>query len=735
MSRRERILKDLNEDQEKALNYFDGPLRIIAGAGSGKTRVLTRKIAYLINCLAIAPSEILAVTFTNKAANEMNERVMQYSNIDPQNTTVEKPEICTFHALCAKILRKEAHFLGFKNDFQIVDETDKKTILNNIYKNHNLSTQEVKYTRLINLFSMAKNSNFTSDELVSELNQRDNDLASRDSNKLIGQMFDEYNAFLKEKNCFDFDDLIIKVNELFNSIPDVADFWANKYSYILVDEFQDTSKLQYEIIKKLSSKNAQLTIVGDPDQTIYSWRGADVNLILDFDKDFPNTETVILKTNYRSSQKILNAANSLIKYNKKRFSKDLVTDNNLGEEIEFNHAFSPEAEARWVVQKINELKKKKIQLKNIAIFYRSNYYSRPFEQELEKEGINYKVFNGQKFFQRKEIKDALSYLRVIYDFSDVSLIRIINTPARKIGDATLAKLEAFAESKNTNLLDALITHTKELPVTNTVRNEIIKLLNSINRHHKALKKYSIHETLNSLLKDVEYSAYIKNDPTLKGVGEDNIKELLSSIKTWEKNNNPLGKGIKEYLEEISLFSAGDEYEMGTNYVTLMTVHSAKGLEFENVFLVGMNDKIFPHRRSLSSNNPEILEEERRLAYVAITRAKERLFISDSRGFFLDTNEPKVPSFFIKEMGIDLDNKILQNQEVTLDFSIIPEEQIKEINKNIIPGDIIGHTLFGEGTVLEVDQDKIRVQFAGKIGIKTLSKNHNAVRLLSANKED
>ncbi|WP_029512729.1 ATP-dependent helicase [Mycoplasmopsis iners] len=722
--KKEKILKELNAEQLEALNYFDGPLRIIAGAGSGKTRVLTRKIAYLINILGIAPSEILAVTFTNKAANEMNERVIQYT----MGATNEKPEISTFHTLCAKILRIEAHYLGFRSDFQIIDDTDKKVIIDAIYKKHGLSTQEIKFSRLLTLFSLAKNSDFTGDELVRFLNEKEKDPKITTSHDLIGEMFEEYNQSLKEKGCFDFDDLIIKVNELFNKFPNVIEKWANKYSYILVDEFQDTSRLQYEIVKKLASGKAQLTIVGDPDQTIYSWRGADVNLILNFDKDFPEVKTVILKHNYRSTNQILTAANTLIHHNRNRFSKDLVTDNEEGEEIEFNHAFSAEAEARWVVQKINELKKKKIQLKNIAIFYRSNYYSRPFEEELIRENINYKIFNGQKFFQRKEIKDVLSYLRVIYDFSDVSLIRIINTPARKIGEVTLNKLQNFALEKGETLFDAMVNHYKELPVGKSVLEEIVYLLNAIRKHHAALKKYSIHDTLNSLLKTVGYLDYIKADPTLRGVGKENIDELLASIRNWEKTNPD--KGIKEYLQEISLYSAGDEFDNGTNYVTLMTVHAAKGLEFDNVFLVGMSDQIFPHRRSLKGGNEEFLEEERRLAYVAITRAKHRLFISDSRGYYGDNNVNKTPSRFLKEMGIDIDSIILHSDATDLDYSNLNDEkQIKELNKHIIVGDIISHTVFGEGTVLQVNNDSIVVQFTGKHGIKTLNKNHQAIRLL------
>ncbi|OAB49025.1 ATP-dependent helicase [Mycoplasmopsis gallinarum] len=723
MNRKEDILRDLNEDQLEALLYFDGPLRIIAGAGSGKTRVLTRKIAYLINVLGIHPSQILALTFTNKAANEMNERVKQYVGEDS-----DKAEISTFHSLCAKILRVEAKHLGYKNDFQIIDDSDKKFILSEIYKAHNLSAQELNFRNVITTFSLAKNANLLADELLSKLN--DLEPENYQTNVLIVKMFEEYNLMLQKQKYFDFDDLIIQVNNLFNKFPEIATKWSQKYDFILVDEFQDTSKMQYEIVKKLISKNAQITIVGDPDQTIYSWRGADVNLILNFEKDFPNAKTIILNTNYRSTKSILNAANKLIKYNQKRYSKDLVTDNSEGEEIEFIHAFSVEAEARWVVQKINELKKKKIQLKNIAIFYRSNYYSRSFEEELIKENINYKILNGQKFFDRKEIKDVLAFLRVIYDSSDISLLRIINTPARKIGEVTLNKIKAKAVEEDLTIYKTLIKFVKELDITYEAKKNIVDFLNSINKHrHLILKgKHPFTIVLKHFLKEVGYFDYLNNDPALKRTGEENVQELIRSMETWETQNR--NKNLADYLAEISLYSAGDEYDNGTNYVTLMTVHSAKGLEFDNVFLVGMSEQIFPHYKVLLSDDENSLEEERRLAYVAITRAKDRLFISDSRGALNINQKEKKPSRFIKEMGIDLNKFILQTGSINLDLlGETDDEKIKEINKKIIPGDIISHTMYGEGTVLEVNQDNIRVKFVTSGSEKTLSKNHPSIRLL------
>ncbi|AIA29514.1 ATP-dependent DNA helicase PcrA [Mycoplasmopsis californica] len=721
----DKILLHLNTEQKEALLYFDGPLRIIAGAGSGKTRVLTRKIAYLINELAIPPSDILALTFTNKATNEMTQRIHQYT---PPH--LDRVQVSTFHSLCARILRAEAFHLNLPADFQIIDATDQKAIIKRLLPDFEMGEEDesMGVAEILRVISLAKNKNYNSAELVSELN----DLYTEniELNERLGQIFDRYNSHLHELKSLDFDDLIIKTHELFTQNQSVATFWSNRFSYILVDEFQDTSRMQYEIVKKLSGSKTQLTIVGDPDQTIYSWRGADVNLILNFDKDFANTKTIILKENYRSTQKILDAANNLIKHNQNRFHKDLVTNNASGEDIEYTHAFSNEAEARWVVQTINKLKKQKIQLKNIAIFYRSNYYSRPFEEELIKENINHRIFNGLKFYQRKEIKDSLSYLRLIYDGLDLPLLRIINTPSRKIGKLTLAQLQKFAAEKKMSLWQTFLNYAKDLPVSKEVKKNIVDLINNVNYHRRALQSNPIHLVLEKFLNKIGYFEYLNTDVALKGTGKDNVNELIRSIKNWEENNKD--KGIKEYLEFVSLASAGDDYDNSTNYVTLMTVHSAKGLEFDNIFLVGMSEYIFPNVHALSSAKNEDLEEERRLAYVGITRAKKRLFISDSRGVLIGSQIQKKPSRFIKETGIDINKYILQKEAISTNYDDITDhKQIKEINRSMIPGDIISHTHFGEGTVLEVNNDTIVVRFAGSnIGQeKTLSKNHPSIRLL------
>ncbi|WP_406614811.1 ATP-dependent helicase [Mycoplasmopsis hyopharyngis] len=716
MTKREMIFADLNKEQEEALLYFDTPLRLIAGAGSGKTRVLTRKIAFLINEIGIPANQILAVTFTNKAAAEMQERVQQYCNLQEE----EKINAQTFHSLCAKILRIDGEEIGIKRDFVIIDEIEKKQIINRICKNIDYDPDNIDTKSLIKLFSWAKVNMFDKEELEQQMLKKD------DLNKVILNLYEKYNETLKKEKYLDFDDLIIKTNELFKKSPIAVDRWSKMYSFILVDEFQDTSLQQYEILKVLTSKNAHITIVGDPDQTIYSWRKADVNLILNFDKDFPNTKTIVLNTNYRSTKKILNAANNLIKHNSKRFIKDLVTENEEGDDIVFNHAFSQEAEARWVIQKINELKKNKVQLKNIAIFYRSNWYSRIFEEALINEGIHHKIFSGQKFFHRKEIKDALAFLRVIYDGSEVYLQRILNVPPRKIGVVALEKIEKKVKETGLSLYDTLVEYHKDLKFPKETVKEIVNLLNSIKFCRKALETNKISLVLEEMLNRVNYYEYIKADPNLRGTALENVKELINSIDEWERKNPD--KKINQYLEHVSLLSAGDEFDNFSNYVSLMTVHAAKGLEFENVFIVGLSDQLFPHNRSLTSSDDEKeqLEEERRLAYVAITRAKKRLFISDSRGTLFDTKTEKIPSRFISEMGINIDDFIIQNNIVS---NFDEENDNKKANNKIIVGDYISHTTFGEGQVVYVDNWSIEVKFLKFEDTKKLSKNHSSIRLL------
>ncbi|MCT4469771.1 ATP-dependent helicase [Mycoplasma sp. HS2188] len=726
MTRREMILSELNKEQEEALFHFDSPLRIIAGAGSGKTRVLTRKIAYLITEMNVSPSKIVALTFTNKAANEMTQRIKNY--INPSDG---KFQALTFHLLCSQILREDSEYLGIKKGFQILDLIDQKAILKRIIEEMgDQSTDPTPESESViwDIISYAKFNNLNEDELIAHLKSLDKD-SSDIYNKKIAKIYTNYNKYLQDYGSLDFDDLIVNTNLLFEKFPEVAQKWADKFSYVMVDEFQDISRIQYEIVKKITGANTMLTIVGDPDQTIYTWKGADSQTIFDFEKDFPNSKTIVLNQNYRSTQKILDAANKLIKHNKKRFSKDLIsTSDDEGFEITYMHAHSPEAEAQWVVREINSLKKQKIQLKNIAIFSRTNNYTIYLEQALSDENINHKILNGQKFYQRREIKDALAYLRLAYDYLELSLLRVINTPNRKINNQTLANLQKFAKEKNMSLWETLNKHYMDLPTSKYIKRRIVLFVNAINMYHKALENNKIHVVLQKMLENIGYFEYIASDVNLKGEGKESIYELLHSIKSWEQNNPD--KKVGDYLESVSLLSNGDEFDSGNNYVTIMSVHSAKGLEFENIFIVGMSQNVFPHFNVLKSDNAESLEEERRLAYVALTRAKKRLFISDSAGNFqIGKNKSiqKKPSQFIKELGINSDAHILAKDYVAEE--ITDEKEIKRINSRIIVGDIVSHPSFGEGTVLVASPSTLTIKFRPSGDEKTIDRYFLGIRLL------
>ncbi|QGZ97682.1 AAA family ATPase [Mycoplasma sp. NEAQ87857] len=719
------LLSDLNDKQKEAVEYFEKPLRIIAGAGSGKTKVLTRKVAYLVNTLGISPKNILAVTFTNKACNEMSSRIAKYCEDNKL-----KIKVFTFHSLCANILRKHIRLIGYPTDFLIIDEIDKVQILQEIYRRLQVSTHEISYKNMIQYISWAKNYGYDANQFADKLKDQVSDV--------IPRIYQEYLNELASKGSLDFDDLIINTNILFETHPEIAARYQKYYQYVLIDEFQDTSENQYNIIKSIVGKNTHLTIVGDPDQTIYNWRGADVNLILNFDKDYKDAKTIVLDTNYRSTKKILTAANKLIKHNSNRFNKDLITNNEEGEDIEFYHGFSVEAEARWVVQKINELKKQKNQLKNIAILYRSNYYSRPFEEALIQENINHKIFNGTKFFQRTEIKDAIAFLRVIADGQDIALNRIINIPNRGIGEVTLKKLKAFADKNSKTLFKTLVEDWKKLPLTKEmIIKNIFPFLQIIAKYQNALKSNSISIVLDKMLEEIGYYKHIEGNKNLRGSAIDNVKELISSIANWEAKNPE--SNVIDYLNMVSLLSVSDEYDNITNYVSLMTIHSAKGLEFDNIFLVGLTEGVFPSYKSLrkdeylvssaQTNKDEAIEEERRLAYVAVTRAKKKLFISDSRGKLIGTDQNKVPSRFIVEMGINLQDTILFNNH-SLDLDDEDENEDQESGNNILVGDIISHIVFGEGEVLDVNSYDIVVKFIKDGAQKTLNKNHPSIKVIS-----
>lgn len=711
------LLDDLNKEQRAAVLYDQNPLRIIASAGSGKTKVLTRKVAHLILVNGVPSSRILAITFTNKAASEMKTRINTYVDVS-QNVMA-----MTFHAICSRILRHDINKLGRSNDFYVLDKRDQKDILKRIYNSFDLNDDILSYSDMNDFIQVVKIKNLNVDDL--EKQNVDNKVE-----KLKIKVYREYNKILIRSNSLDFHDLLIWTKKLFDEISYIKEKWSNRFDYVLVDEFQDTNQIQFDIVKVLAS-NAHITIVGDPDQTIYSWRGANMNIMLNFEAEFKNTKTITLAQNYRSTKKILSYANKLIKHNKNRLDKTLYTENEEGESANYFHAFSVDAEATWVIKRINELKKEKNQLKSIAIFYRSNFYSRSFEEALIRENINHRVFGGERFFERKEVKDALAFLRVIYDGNNISFLRIINTPSRKIGSSTIEKLREYAVKNNSLIYDICIKNINkaDFPVTGKTRLALFNLLKLTLKYRKSLESNSINVVLDKFLEEVKYYEDISERSNLRGSAIDNIKELLRSIEEWIKKN-PKGK-VQDYLENVSLLSSTMEDENVNNYISLMTIHAAKGLQFDNVFIVGFSDQIFPSIRSLEADNfsspKQKLEEERRLAYVAITRAKKRLFLSDSRGLYLNTNSLKIPSRFLKEMGIPINKYLSVTSPIDGDLDVTTETIIE---RDINIGDIISHSAFGEGNVIDIMGETIKVKFNNKkYGVKQLMKAHSSYTIL------
>ncbi|MDC8963096.1 ATP-dependent helicase [Metamycoplasma hyosynoviae] len=721
-------LDSLNKEQKNAVLYNEGPLRIIAGAGAGKTKVLTNKIVYLIEELRIDPEKILALTFSNKAANEMKQRA--FALIED---AITYPTISTFHSLCAKILRREIHVMNFPNDFQIIDELDQREVLKVVYSELNISQSSYTYNSLISFIQNQKNLLKTPEDL-----EKDSEL----KNDIRTKIYKHYQQHLGKAHTLDFDDLLVFVHRLFYSpkYTKAAEKWSNEFTHILVDEFQDTSLLQYEILKQLAKNTNHLTIVGDPDQTIYSWRNADINIIMNFDKDFKNTQTIKLEQNYRSTKKILNVANNLISHNKVRFDKKLFTENDEGVDVDLFVGFNEEAEARWVAQRINELKKQRVQLKNIAILFRINSYSRSVEEALIKENTIYKLFGSIKFYQREEIKDTLAYLRVIHDGSEISLLRIINKPLRRIGEATIEKLLKFAEENKLDLYKCLETklndiHNKLGISVETIKNIAI-LINAIRYARSALKNNSISLTIKDfMINKIGYFEDIKKSEEEYESRMENFLSLISAIENWEQKNK--GGKIDEYLQEITLITDRDVEDDAASYVSLMTVHNAKGLEFDYVFVIGLSEGIFPLKRAISISlkedfsklnnvnsekyeNIEALEEERRIAYVAMTRAKERLYLS------LALNKNSKRSRFVLEAGIRERKMFITASQFKNAIDITD-------NDSLIVGDYISHSTYGIGQIVEVkDKDIICVKFAGEKKIKNILRHHESIKKWESN---
>lgn len=600
------LLNGMNPEQTKAVQATDGPLLIMAGAGSGKTRVLTHRIAYLVIEKAVNPWNILAITFTNKAAREMRDRIDGLLG----NGSGQQMWVSTFHSMCVRILRRDIDRIGFSKNFTILDSTDQLTVVKNVLKELNIDPKQYDPRALLNAISSAKNECITYREFQANANQ------NNPYEKTVSQVYEAYQRRLEKNQSLDFDDLIMMTIHLFEEVPEVLDFYQNKFHYIHVDEYQDTNKSQYLLVKLLASKFKNLCVVGDSDQSIYRWRGADITNILSFEKDYPNAQTILLEQNYRSTKTILAAANSVIKNNASRFPKELRTDNDMGAKIILNRAYDEKAEAQFIVKTIQEKMREGYAEDDFAILYRTNAQSRVMEEMLVKSNMNYTIVGGTKFYDRKEIKDLLAYLRLIANNDDdLALARIINEPKRSIGATSFERMMQFAFEQDRSVFDAL-KEVDFMGLSGRATNSAIYFRSMIERFTQQQDYMSVTELVEEVLEKSGYREMLKAEKTIEAESRlENINEFLSVTKTFEENSDD--KTLIAFLTDLALVADIDqlgkeEEEKQTGGVVLMTMHSAKGLEFPIVFIIGMEENIFPHARSLMDNDE--MEEERRLAY-------------------------------------------------------------------------------------------------------------------------
>ncbi|MDB2152804.1 DNA helicase PcrA [Clostridium butyricum] len=740
----------LNKEQYEGATTIEGQVLILAGAGSGKTRVLTHRIAHMVEDLNIAPYNILAITFTNKAAKEMKDRVRALIGECAENMWIS-----TFHSTCVKILRREIDKIGYKSSFTIYDSSDQKTLVKECMKTVNINDKDISEQEIISKIGKAKDRMQTarSFKLENESNFRENKIAD---------VYEMYQKRLKENNALDFDDLIFKTVELFKSNPETLEFYQRKFKYIMVDEYQDTNGAQYELVKLLASKYKNICVVGDDDQCIYQWRGADIKNILDFEKDYPDAKVIKLEQNYRSKGNILNAANVVIVNNSNRKSKALRTEQELGSKIKVYRAYSDSDEGDFVGKQILDIRKNEDKKYNdFAILYRTNAQSRIFEESFRRKGIPYKIVGGTRFYDRKEIKDILAYLKVLINpQDDISIRRIINVPKRSIGDATVNKIQDFADSFELNMWDAL-SEVRSIP-TLTPRNvscidPFVQLMENLMILSETTPVSMLIETI---LEDTGYMDQLKKSNEIEDKSRiENLKELVSDAVDFEKNSED--KSLSAYLEKVSLVQDTDKIEDEDDSVVLMTVHSAKGLEFPVVFMVGMENGIFPGSASFEKESE--MEESRRLCYVGITRAKEILFMTSaevrrvfgktvaySQSDFINEIKPDLKEYvsvektgiksresFINKSSYNNPHSLRNNMTRTVSGSGLNASRPNSIGSssigNVSSGEYISvaeatmgrkvmHEKFGVGTIVSVqnsgDDKKLTIAF-DKQGVKVL----------------
>ena len=691
-------IEKLNNEQKKAATFKDGPCLVIAGAGSGKTKVLTTRIANLIEN-GVKPYNILAITFTNKAAGEMRERVNNIIN-------AHDAFIGTFHSFGLKIIRENSALFNLTSAFTLIDTEDQTSIIKKIMKDINITDKMISPAFIKSKISFIKNNMLSDSEIANFL--------ISENEKIAVKIYYEYEKILKRNNTLDFDDLLKKPVELFTSNKEVLEKYQDKFKYILIDEYQDTNEVQYKLVKLLSKKYLNLFVVGDPSQSIYAFRGANYQNILNFEKDFKGCTVIKLPQNYRSTQTILDAANEVISHNKQRKDLDLFSDLGQGVKIKYIRTFNDSMENKRVVDEIQKLYEEGYNRKDMAIFYRTNAQSRSIEDALVKANIPYKVFGSFYFYKRKEIKDLLAYLKLIANPSDdVSLERVINEPKRKIGDKTIENLREKARSLNISMFEA-IDSGKELEFKNLILNLI-----------EISKDTSITGLIDKTLELSKMKETYENDKSLESdIRLENLMEFRSVSETYEKETGNVN--LSDFLMEVSLVSDAAEYSLDADAVTLMTVHSAKGLEFKIVFIIGLEENIMPISKALYDD--EELEEERRLMYVAITRAKEKLYLLNAgRRMLYGNMQVNPPSRFISEISDNLlDKEETKNEMHSLKTKLLysDDNSSSEEFKN---GDIVTHLTFGKGVVVSVDDKFITIAFHQRFGVKKFLKNYKGIR--------
>ena len=738
-------LDTLNPDQREAVEKTEGPVLILAGAGSGKTRVLTTRIAHLIEDKGVQASNILAITFTNKAANEMRERVEDTLASDTKDMWIS-----TFHSCCVRILRKDINRIGYNRSFVIYDTSDQITLVKDCLKELNLSDKVFEPKVVISTISGAK------DKLYSPQKFRDIHIDDNRMSK-IANIYALYQERLKRNSALDFDDLIYKTVELFKENPEVLDYYRSRFKYIMVDEYQDTSKAQYELIKLLAKQHQNICVVGDDDQSIYGWRGADIRNILEFEKDYNDVHTVKLEQNYRSTQIILDAANTVISNNIERKRKKLWSDKKEGELIKIQLAENEIDEADFVSDMIYKIcKEQNRTYKDFAVLYRANAQARPLEDALNRSQIPYNIYGGTKFYERKEIKDLVAYLRVIQNpQDDISLKRIINVPRRGIGLRTIEKIEDRASLKQESLYSVLIDIETNSDISTKARNSISGFVDVIGTLRTIKEVYPVSKLIEKVLETTGYLEELSKDKSEDSQDRiDNLKEFISIAIEFEQNSEE--QDLETFLTSIALTSETSDDEVDDK-VSLMTIHTSKGLEFPVVFLVGLEEGLFPISRAIRSMNDADIEEERRLCYVGITRAKEVLYttLTKKRTLYGKTN-PSIASRFMEELPnecIDRLNK--EDKELTYSkasYNVLDKYKKKymsTINKSSIAKNInatfkdstketntddirlgskVHHPKFGVGTVVSIIGSDLTIAFEQQ-GIKKINKEYTTLDIL------